>query len=174
MNEIKTAVNDTKSPIGADLLDRVQFNIQKATELNKTFFIVLLQLENLADLRKRKPPQVINGLLRELFQAVRSAVHPSQFVGYYRNGLAVVFDRVDAGQIDSISSRLLNLSQHVVKSGKYNDLTSRWTDIIYEFLCPQKTTMLITRVGWSIFPRDGASPMDLLKRAQNHAAELSR
>lgn len=163
-----------KVAVGNDLSDRVNYEINKSQETNSGFFVILLQLQNMAAFRKRRPPHVVNGLLREMHQAVRTAVHPSQHVGIYQDGLALVFNKIDVGQIDTISSRLVSLIQHVIRAGKYNDLTSRWTDIIYEFLSPNKPSVLYTRVGWAIYPRDGRSTSELVKRAHHHSLELSR
>jgi GGDEF domain-containing protein len=161
-------------PVGSDLQERIKIEIQKASKANKGFFIIMLQLENMETFRKRRPSHVVNGLMREMFQAVRHAVHPSQYVGYYRDGLVLIFDRVEVGQIDTISRRLVSLAQHVIRTGRYNDLTSRWTDILYEFLCPNKPCILYTRVGWAIYPRDGEGATSLLNRAIHHKLEISR
>lgn len=163
----------TNTSITNDLSDRIQFEMRKTTETNSGFFVILLQLQNMAVFRKRRPAHVVNGLLREIHQAVRAAVHPSQHVGIFQDGLALVFNKIDVGQIDTISGRLVALTQHVIRAGHYNDLTSRWTDIIYEFLSPHKPSVLFTRVGWAIYPRDGQSVTELVKRAHHHSMEMS-
>ena len=173
INKVETGPN-SKSVIGNDLSERINFEIAKSQETNSGFFVILLQMQNMPIFRKRRPPHVVNSLLREIQQAVRVAVHPSQHVSIFQDGLALVFNKIDVGQIDTISARLVSLTQHVIRAGKYNDLSSRWTDIIYEFLSPNKPSVLFTKVGWAIFPRDGKSPAELVKRAFHHAIELSR
>ena len=114
---------------------------------------------------------MVASLLREYYQAVRRAVHPSQYVGYFHEGLALVFEGVDVGYVDSISRRLVALTQGIIRTGRYNDLTSRWTDILYQFLS-SNPGILYSRVGWAIYPRDGESATELLSRARRHSMEL--
>jgi hypothetical protein len=69
---------------------------------------------------------------------------------------------------------LVSLTQNVIRTGHYNDLTSRWTDILQQFLWPNNPGLLFTRVGWAIYPRDGAGAMDIINRAKAHVTEMSR
>jgi hypothetical protein len=170
----KPTVAANQTPVGGDLAGRIEMAIKKSNETNRGFFIVSLQIENLDQFRKRRPAHVVNGLIRELFAAVRQAVHTSQHVSIYRNGLGLVFDAADTGQVDMISRRLAALTQHVIRQGKYNDLTSRWSDIIYQFLMPNNPGILFARAGWAIYPRDGSTPAALLNRAHVHAVELAK
>jgi hypothetical protein len=141
---------------------------------NRPFFIVALQIENIAAFKKMRPTHVVNGLFREIYQGVRQALHPSQYVGMFENGLALVFDGVDVGHADEICQKLVTLTQQVIRAGHYNDFTSRWTDILYQFLSPSSPGVLFTRVGWAIYPRDGATPLEIINRALHHSAELNR
>jgi hypothetical protein len=159
--------------VQGDLAGRIQAAITKTKETDRGFFVVVLQIENFEQFRKRRPAETVTGLMRELYHAVRAAVHPSQYVSVFQNGLAVVFDGVDIGHVDTISRRLMTLTQNVIRAGRYNDLTSHWSDILYQFLS-SNPGILYSRVGWSIYPRDGESPADLLRRARNHAVELAR
>jgi GGDEF domain-containing protein len=145
---------------------------KKAVELDRQFFIVLIQIENFADFRNKRAPHVANAFLRELLSTVRAAVHPSQYVGVYEHGLGLIFSGVDAGKVDSIAQRLGNLAQNVIRKGHYNDLSSRWTDVLTQFLFPSNAQLLMARAGWAIYPRDGATPGNLITRAKNHIAEL--
>ena len=124
-------------------------------------------------MKEKRPSHVVNGFLRELFGSIRLAVHPSQHVSVYQDGLGMVFDAVDPGKVDTIAQRLIALSQNVIRQGRYNDITSRWTDILQEFLWPKEQGLLSARVGWAIYPRDGATAQDLIKRATAHVKELS-
>lgn len=170
--ETKTAVIETTRPAAPnDIVTKVETAMKRTSDQGKVFFVITLQIENLDQFRKRRPASVVASLLRELFQAVRMAVHPSQYVTYFNDGLALVFEGVDVGHVDSISRRLVTLTQNVIRSGRYNDLTSRWTDILYQFLS-NNPGILYSRVGWAIFPRDGASALDLLQRARRHSTEL--
>lgn len=171
--EQQTAASRSMPHVGGELLGRIEMSMQKAAAQNRSIFIVMLKIENLAQFRKKRPEHVVNGLLRELYSAVRMAVHPSQYVSIFGDGLALVFDAVDAGKVDTVCRRLVALTQHVIRAGKYNDLTSRWTDIISQFLWPNNPGILYSRVGWAIFPRDGSTAQDLVRRASNHVAELS-
>jgi GGDEF domain-containing protein len=145
---------------------------RKSAEADQSFFIVLLQLENFKEFRNKRAPHVANALLRELNHAFRQAVHPSQFVGIYEDGLGLIFSGVDGGKVDSISQRLTNLAQNIIRKGHYNDLSSRWTDVLTQFLFPANPLLLMARAGWAVYPRDGATPTSLITRARNHIAEL--
>jgi GGDEF domain-containing protein len=145
---------------------------RKAAEADQSFFIVLLQIENFKEFRAKRPPQVANALLRELNHAFRQAVHPSQFVGVHDDGLGLIFTGVDGGKVDAIAQRLSNLAQNIIRKGHYNDLSSRWTDVLTQFLFPSNPQVLMARTGWAVYPRDGATPGNLINRARNHIAEL--
>jgi GGDEF domain-containing protein len=171
--EIKQKTTETQAP-GNDFMGRVQAAMKKSAETNRPFFILLLKVENLEEFRKKRPDHVVNGFLREMFSSIRMAVHPSQYVGYLPEGVGLIFDAVDPGKVDTIARRLVSLTQNVIRTGHYNDLTSRWTDILQQFLWPNNPGLLFTRVGWAIYPRDGAAATDLLNRARAHVAELAR
>lgn len=153
---------------------QVELALKKSAPLQRPFFVVLLQVEGLDQFRARRTGDEVNHLLRDLHAAVRKAVHPSQFVGVFRNGLGLVFDAADPSQVDTISRRLMALCQQTIRNGRYNDLTSRWSDILLQFLSPAGNSVLITKVGWSIYPRDGMTAADMIKRAWNSLIEQSR
>lgn len=163
-----------QSTVQADFSSRIQASIQKSEETGRPFMVAVLQINNLDVYRSNRPKIVVHNLMRELMLTVRKAVHPSQYVGFFNNGLGLVFDEVDTGKIDEICSKLESLGQHIIKVGKYNDLSSRWTDIIQQFLFPQKPLMISAKIGWSIFPRDGGAPKNLMERALHIALERSR
>jgi hypothetical protein len=146
--------------------------MHRGEESGRSCFIVILQIENIGAFRKRRPEHVVRSLFRELASAVRVAVHPSQFVGEFCDGVGLVFDAVDAGYADTISQRLVAQAQHVIRLGKYNDLASQWTDVISQFLFPNKPGMLFPSVGWAVCPRDGTTPRQLINRALHHADEM--
>ncbi|MFN0118703.1 MAG: hypothetical protein ACKVQC_10505 [Elusimicrobiota bacterium] len=158
----------------SEFVSKIQTAMRKSDSTNKGFFVILLQLQNIDQFKKKRPSHVLNSLYRELFYSIRQAVHPSQFVGIFENGLGLVFDNIDVGQVDTIARRLVVLTQQVIRNGKYNDLASRWTDIVYDFLFPNKPMLLMPKVGWSIYPRDGATPLELISRAYHHSTELSK
>ena len=147
---------------------------RKALETDQPFFIVLVQLQNFAEFRSKRPDHVANSLLRELNHGIRQAVHPSQFVSVYENGMGLIFTGVDSGKVDSIAQRLTNLAQNIIRKGHYNDLSSRWSDVLSPCLFPSNPSLLVARAGWAVFPRDGATPGNLINRAKNHLAELAR
>ncbi|MCG3203865.1 MAG: hypothetical protein KCHDKBKB_00542 [Elusimicrobia bacterium] len=159
---------------GQEFIGRIQMAMQKSAEFKKPFFIVMIKIENMGEFRSKRPSHVVNSFLRELFNTARRAVHPSQYVGVYQDGLGFLFDAVDHSKVDTIAQRLVSLTQNVIRQGHYNDLTSRWTDILQQFLWPQNPSLLFARVGWAIYPRDGEGVNDLLNRARAHVAELSR
>lgn len=157
-----------------EFASQIQMAMKKSAETNRPFFIVLLKIENMTEFRKKRPTHVVNGFLREMFTAVRMAVHPSQHVGYFQDGLGLLFDAVEPGKVDTIARRLVSLTQNVIRQGHYNDMTSRWTDILQQFLWPNNPSLLFARVGWAIFPRDGTSAQEMINRAKAHVAELAR
>ena len=157
--------------VGEHFAQRIQAAIHKSQQNNRPFFILALQLENFQLFKKRRSRTVVSALSQELFQVVRMALHSSQYVGLFQDGLGLVFEMTDVNHVDQISQKLVIIAQNVTKAGKYNDLTSRWTDIIYQFLWPNKPDLLIPKVGWAIYPRDGATPYELAKRALYHSSE---
>lgn len=159
---------------GAEFLTRIDSAIEKSVRTDRPFLVILIQIANMPAFRQQRPTLVVNSLLRELLASARKAIHPSQFVGVVQDGLGFVFEQVEMGQADILARKLCMLAQHVIKTGKYNDLSSRWSDIIYQFLWPNKPGILYATAGWAIYPRDGAGSRDLAKRAMAHVAELRR
>lgn len=174
----KTEVAARKAQSGTavtgEFAAQVELALKKAIPLERPFFIVLLQIEGFEQYRARRTPVEANRLLRDVYGAVRRAVHPSQYVGVFRNGLGLVFDAADPGQVDLISKRLMALCQGAIRTGRYNDLTTRWSDILMQFLAPAASPVLVTNVGWAMFPRDGMTSAEIIKRAWNHLVETSR
>lgn len=170
--------NKTQSPSArptpADLTSRLTAAIHRSQELNRPFVYVTIQIANITAFRNRSSQVVVNNLFRELYNGIRQAVHPSQFVGPTQDGLGIVFEGADVGQVDMMSRRLLALAQHIIRSGRYNDLSSRWSDIIRQFLLPGNPGLIFPKIGWAIYPRDGMAAKNLISRALQHIVELSR
>lgn len=161
-------------PRGNDFSQRIDYAIQKSRVIERPFFVMLIQLENMESFTKKHPRYVTLNLYKEIFQTFRKVVHPTQFVGSFQNGFGFVFDRVDVGSVDTIAKQSLALCAKVIREGRYNDMTGRWTEIIAQFLLPQKPIVIHPRAGWAIYPRDGANPTLLVKRALYHMKELNR
>jgi GGDEF domain-containing protein len=161
-------------PATNEFAGQIQVAIEKSRASGRPFFILIYQFENIEIFKKRRTPTVLYNLFREVGQAVRRVVHPSQFVGRYNDGLGLVFDAVELGEMDTIAHKLGVLIQNVIRVGKYNDLSGRWTDIIYQFLHPNNPGMIYPKVGWAVYPRDGQTAQDIMKRAFCHIKELSR
>ena len=87
--------------------------------------------------KNQRPTLVVNALLRELLSAARKSIHPTQYVGVVADGLGFVFEGVEVGQADVLERKLVMITQNIIRTGKYNDLSSRWTDIIYQFADPR-------------------------------------
>lgn len=164
----------TGSAVAGEFGSQVELAVRKCAPLQRPFFVVLLQVNGLDAFRPRHAPEETNRLLRDLYGAIRRAVHASQYVGVFRNGLGVVFDAADPGQVDIISQRLVGLCQQAIRTGRYNDITSKWSDILLQFLSPSSNPVLVAQVGWSIYPRDGMTSGDIIKRAWAHLTERSR
>lgn len=162
-----------RAPIAGDLTGNLDMAVKKAAAANRGFIFVLLQVAQLSSLRKRRSPEVVASLLRELYHAVRAVVHPSQFVAVYKDGVGVVFDGVDAGRVDEVVRRLIVLGDRVLKDGHYNDLSMSISDLLYQLLTISPAEVS-TAAGWAIYPRDGQSGADILKRASYHLAERAR
>lgn len=159
---------------GQEFLALIRGVLQKNQSSQQPFFIVVIRFKNMEVFRKRRSQEALRNFFVELFLTVRQAVHKSQQVCYFQEGLGLIFDRVDPGYADVISKRLFLITQHVIRRGKYNDLVGRWTDIIYQFLTPNGSPLLVPIVGWAVYPRDGASPQELVTRAIYHASEQGR
>src|SRR5688572_3139736 len=84
-DEVKTSA--PASAVSTDFSSHIQATIRKSAESNRPFFIVMLKIENLEEFRKRRAVHVVNGFLREMYSAVRMAVHPSQYAGIYQDGV---------------------------------------------------------------------------------------
>ncbi|MCB4756728.1 MAG: hypothetical protein LHV69_06805 [Elusimicrobia bacterium] len=138
------------------------------------FFVVIIQIANMDIFRRRRAPDVVSGFFNELGHALRRAIHPSQCVGRYRNGFGIIFEVANMGVVDTIANQLLTLIVHVIRKGKYNDLSGRWSDIIYQFLHPNNPGTLVPQIGWAVFPRDGITSDAVLTRALRHIQELAR
>jgi len=167
-------VNPATLPTSNEFASKIQAGIYNCNRSGRVFFIVVIQIANIDAYRKRRPAHVVNRMMRELGAAVRGAVHSSQYVGFFQNGLGLVFDAVDPGQMDNIVARLTLIIQSAIRKGKYNDFTNRWTDIIHQFLHPNNPGILYPCLGWSIYPRDGASASGLVQRALFHILERER
>ncbi len=174
MNDNTMYADVTSLPIREDFGSHMLTAIDHSKASDRPFFILVLQIENSQSFKKRNSPSVVDAFFKELYHLVRSAVHQSQFVGPFKNGLGLVFDAVDVGHVDSIAKKLAGLVQNVIRAGKYNDLTGRWSDLIYQFLHPNTPGMIFPQVGWAIYPRDGVDPKALLTRALYHIVEQAR
>jgi GGDEF domain-containing protein len=161
-------------PASNEFAGQINLAIEKSQKSGRPFFILIFQIENIEIFKKRRSPTVLYNLFREIGQAVRKVVHPSQFVGRFQEGLGLVFDAVELGEMDMIARKLGVLIQNVIRTGHYNDISGRWTDIIYQFLHPNNPGMIFPKVGWAVYPRDGQTAQDLVKRGLCHINELSR
>jgi GGDEF domain-containing protein len=157
-----------------DFQQRIQASMVSSNETGRPVLVILLQINNMKEFKQSRSQVVVNNLYRELLRAIRRAVHPSQFVGIFHDGLGLVFDSVETGRVDDIRNKLAALAMQVIRAGKYNDLSSKWTDIIQQFLRPEKPWMISPSIGWAIYPRDGAEPKALVQRALNHIKETNR
>lgn len=172
--EINRAQNANTRPQIQDLYNRIDMAMKRSQESGRPFMFVTIQIAHMPGFRKRCSQVVVYNFFRELYNGVRQAVHPSQFVGMYQDGLGLVFESADVGQVDNMCRKLLALAQHIIRSGRYNDLSSRWSDIIRQFLMPGNDVLIYPKIGWAIYPRDGASSKELTARALQHIVELSR
>jgi len=152
-------------PTSNEFAAKVQGCIQKSSQTGRPFFIFVLHINNLESFEKKRSKVEKMGLLKDIGTAVRNVVHPSQFVGYYKNGLGLVFDAVDAGMVDKIAQRLVIVVQNALRSSHYNDFQGRWSDIIYQFIHPNDPGIVFPRVGWAVYPRDGNDLQKLIDRA---------
>lgn len=157
-----------------ELTERIEWTIKRCRESERPFFILILQLENFEAFSRRYPRYVCLNLLRDLFQAFRRAVPTNLFIGHYKNGFGFIFDLLEGGMVDRLARALSSLATKVARDGHYNQMASRWTEIIRQFLFPQAPLFLIPRIGWAIFPRDGQDSDHLLKRALYHLKEFNR
>ncbi len=157
-----------------EFFNRIDEAVKRSNQTGRPFLVVLIQLANMQAFKQQRPTHVVNALMRELLNLARKSIHTSQYTGVVGDGLGFVFEGVEVGQADILSRKLVMIAQHVIKTGKYNDLSSRWTDIIYQFLWPNKPGIVYPYAGWSIYPRDGVSARDLANRAMAHLAELRR
>lgn len=170
----KETISTASHATAKEFSERVQLAMKRSQETGRPFLVILLQLANMAAFRAQRPNHVVVALLRELLASARKAVHPNQYVGIMNDGLGLVFEGIDSGQADVLGRKLVMLATHVIKTGRYNDLSSRWSEIIYQFLWPNKPGIIYPCVGWAVYPRDGVTGHDLVKRAFHHLAELRR
>lgn len=159
---------------GSEFFTRIDEGIKRTNETGRPFLAIMIQLVNLQAFKQQRPTHVVNSLMRELLSLARKSIHTSQYVGIVGEGLGFIFEGVEVGQADILSRKLVMIAQHVIKTGKYNDLSSRWSDILYQFLWPNKPGILYPSAGWAIYPRDGTTGRDIATRAMAHVAELRR
>lgn len=151
-----------------ELAAQVDLALSKSRQTSRPFFVVLIQIDNLGSYQRRRSLAEAQALLRTLYGVVRRAVHASQHVGIVRDGLAIVFDAAEPGQVDLISRRIVALCQAELRKGGYNELNSRWSDALFQIFLPAGGEVLAARAGWSIYPRDGESAREILERAWAH------
>ena len=163
---------DLPSVTSEGLTSHLQTLIRNDT--NTPFLLLVIQLANMESFQKRRSAAVVQGLFAEVGAALKSAIHSSQYVGRHQNGFAITLQCSEVGVVDVISKKLAAIVTYTIRKGKYNDFRSHWTDIIYEFLHPNSPGIIFPRVGWSIYPRDGSTPMALINRALFHLQELAR
>lgn len=168
-----TQKNAVQTPISGDLAGNVTVAVKKAAANGRGFVLIMLQIAQLASFRKRRSPDVVSNLLRELYQAARTVVHPSQYVGIYKDGIGLIFEGVDPGRVDDVVRKLIALGDRVIKDGHYNDMSMSLTDLLYQLLTTSPSVMY-TEAGWSVYPRDGGNAADIIKRAAYHMAERGR
>src|SRR3989338_8931932 len=146
---METNVSNTWTlPNPTDFEDGIEMAIAKSQKTGRSFCVLIIQIQNIDLFKKRRSSEVVQNLLRELGLAARRVVHPSQFVGRFQDGIGFVFDAIDVGQVDVLAGKLSLLFQSVIKNGRYNDMTGRWSDIVYQFLHPNNPGMIYPRVGW--------------------------
>ena len=160
------------SPIGGDLRGRIEMTMKTGEQTGRGFALLVLSIENLASLARRRPADA-QAVLRELYHAVRGAVHPSQFVAAHKNGIAVIFEGMGAGHADDAGRRLMLLGDKVVKAAQQKLRTSPLEELLNMILAPQRIAFRC-EIGWAIYPRDGGSAAEIMKRAEAHLAERSR
>ena len=163
--------NTPPAASSGELTAQIELALSKAKQTQRPFFVVLIQIENMAAYRRRKSNDAANRLVREIHTSVRRAVHASQHVGVVKDGVAVVFDAAEPGQVDLISQRLAALCQGLIRAGGYNDLSTSWGDVLYQFLVPGGGHPMEAKAGWAIYPRDGDSAADIVKRAWAHLVQ---
>ncbi len=159
---------------GTEFFTRIDEGINRTNQTGRPFLVIMIQLANLQAFKEQRPTHVVNALMREMLTLARKSIHTTQYVGVIGDGLGFVFEGVEVGQADILTRKLVMIAEHVIKTGKYNDLSSRWTEIIYQFLWPNKPGILYPTAGWAIYPRDGATARSIANRALAHVAELRR
>jgi len=165
----KDAVKSSAQVLSSgEFTSQVELAVSKSKRTQRPFFVVLVQIDNLGAFQRRRSAEEAHKLLRQLHSGVRRAVHASQHVGIVRDGLGIVFDAAEPGQVDLISKRLVSLCQTLIRSGGYNDLAAKWTDVLFQFLVPGGGGVLMANAGWAIYPRDGETALKIITRAWAH------
>lgn len=161
-------------PRGHDFNEKIDQTILENHQSGHLFYIVLLQIDNLEAYAKRCAPNVVLNLQADLFAHIRRVIPSSQFVGSFQTGFGLVFDHGDLSKLEGVARDLGGLAMKVIRNGGYNDIPSKWTDMIQQFLFPARPSMLFPRVGWAIYPRDGHNTKQLLHSALHHLNKLNR
>lgn len=161
-------------PRQSEWAERIGVTIRKCQEAERPFFILILQLDNLEAFCKRHPRYVSLNMMRDLYQVFRRSIPSNLYVGPYKNGFGFIVDTIEVGMVDSLARGLGSLAMKVIRDGHFNDMSTRWTEIIRQFLFPQDPLVLIPRLGWAIFPRDGQDADSLIRRAFHHLNEFNR
>jgi len=124
------SVSNLPLPTCNEFANQMDITIARSHASGRGLFIVLIQISGLEEYKKRRPVHVVHKMMSEIGKAVRRAVHPSQYVGFFQNGLGIIFDGVDTGSVDVIANRVSMIVSHIIQKGNYNDFTSQWADAI--------------------------------------------
>src|SRR5436190_1676920 len=98
--EKMTQIGVSNQVTAGEFAARIQASISKSGQTGRPFLVLLIQIANMRAFRNQRPTLVVNALLREILTAVRKALHPSQYVGVFQDGLGFVFEGMDVGQAD--------------------------------------------------------------------------
>src|SRR5262245_34118021 len=96
----------------SEFANKIDLAIKRCESTSHPFAVLLIQVANMGGFRAQRPTHVVQALLRELHAAIRKAVHQDQFVGIFQDGVGLVLETNDVGNIDIVARKLVTLAQH--------------------------------------------------------------
>jgi len=152
-------------PHGLEYQHQIDLLIKRHQNLNDPFIVIIMQIKDLKVLSDRLPRYILMNLIRDLHQSFRRVIPRDQYIASFKNGFGFIFTGLNPGRVDVLTRNLIQIAAKVIRDGKYNNLVSRWTDILHQFLTGKEKILFKITSGWSIYPRDGVESRQLIERA---------
>jgi len=147
-----------------DFLKRIDYSVHNSKTSGHCFLTIVLHIENWGEYCRHHDASLVEEFIRDLYETVRKTVKPDQYVCVLPEGLGLVFEGISEDMVLPICQRLQSSAQFVIRAGHYNDVGTRWADVLQRFLFPHAAELIYPQVGAVLSPRDGKTSRDILNR----------